>query len=108
MTNTSAHFICKNGLGIKPTGNQEYTSEAWDLNEAEAANLIGGTIYFHESKDEISYFGGTVLRIESIKSDAARENRIKFYLIPKIQAKGKRWQGKSHSMAWFSGIIHIE
>ena len=108
MIKMSAHFICKSGFGIKSNGGREYTSEAWDLSEAEALSLIGGTIFFHESKNDRSYFGGTVMKFESIKSNAVHENRIKFYLTPSIEAKGQSWNGKTHSMAWFSGIIKSE
>ncbi len=103
----STHIICRSALGVDRTGvRNEYTSGSWTVSPSEADALIGGTIFLHESKNEPSYFGGTVLGWFWSKRDAgAIDTGITFRLILEREAKGVPWQGADHSMAWFSGVL---
>ena len=100
-----AHFKCLNRLGIKGLGNNKYSSEAWDISDEDARQLVGGKVYFHTTKTEKSYFGGKVDSFEVLATDNAHERRIKLYLTAELDCKGVEWQGKDHMMSWYSGII---
>lgn len=104
---TSAHLICKSGHRIKilEKGGSKYSSEAWDINANDAEELLGGYLYFHETKIAPSYFGGKVLSYECIQIEASHSKRIRFIIDADKQCKGVAWVGRNDAMAWYSGII---
>ena len=101
----SAHFICVNATGIKGFGDNQYSSEAWDISIEDAEKLTGGNVYFHAAKNDKSYFGGVLTKYEVIEIDASHSKRIKIYLTATKEAKGVPWSGKDHGMAWYSGVV---
>ena len=103
----SAHLICREAFGVnKSEGKNEYTTGSWVLTEDEAASLIGGRLYLHNTKSEPSYFGGTVLEwFRSKREDAAIEEGLTFRIVSDREGKGVAWRGADHSMAWFSGVV---
>ena len=111
----AVHVICRKEppsnkpLGIFPApGPNQYTSEAWDFSPDEAEALVGGLIYFHQSKGEKSYFGGEVTAFEVLyREDLAHQQRIKFTLTSRAECRNHPWRGSDHLMAWTSGLIEI-
>lgn len=101
----SAHFKCVDSNGIKGLGDNQYSSEAWDIPIEDAEKLVGGNVYFHTTKNDKSYFGGVVTKYEVMEIDAAHTKRIKIYLNATKEAKEQAWNGKDHGMAWYSGTI---
>lgn len=102
------HFICREGLNLKPIRFPEFESGYWDITSDDASTLIGGMIYLHETKATPSYFGGTVknYRIEEI--DQAHSKRIVFTVLSQKAGKCVPWEGDQYSMAWTSGIVPEE
>lgn len=123
------HLINKRGEGdLYPKGMSSVAGEpgvfmscCWDIKLEDAIKLIGGKIYFHETKSKPSKLGGNVIDVAEIDmSDGATE-----YYIPSEGDKDKKparvmfkfqltqdcrdvkWAGKSHSMSWTSGIIDV-
>jgi len=108
------HFICRGQLGIqvRDKASHSYTSSAWLLKPEEAAALVGGTVFFHETKSQPSYFGGTVQSVdvpEPLEGDETEpgRNRYVLTLTSTREAKGVKWdkRGRSYGMAWTSGLI---
>ena len=98
-----------------------YISCCWDFKLEEAKTLIGGMIFFHDTKSERSKLGGNVLDVQPVRLDeetefhkvdpddiSKRQTRVmfKFEIIP--EGREQRWRGKDHSMSWTSGIIDLE
>lgn len=108
------HFICRGQLGIQvlDKATHRYTSSAWLLKPDDAAAIVGGTVFFHETKSQPSYFGGTVQSVEvtdPLEGDEAEPGRKRYVLTLTATrgAKGVKWdrRGQSHGMAWTSGPI---
>lgn len=93
------HFICRGRLNLKTTAFPEFESGFWDISEEDAARLVGGMIYLHESKPEPSYFGGTITayRVEEIAE--AHAQRIVFTVVSQQEGRGIAWKGQEHVMA---------
>ena len=56
---------------------QLWESGPWDVPEAQAKQLLGGSILFHKKKSEPSFFGGLVVNYR-IEEDRAGRKRIIF------------------------------
>tara|TARA_B100000586_G_C19980593_1_gene371807 strand:+ start:223 stop:606 length:384 start_codon:yes stop_codon:yes gene_type:complete len=98
-----------------------YVSCCWDFKLEKAKTLIGGMIFFHDTKSEKSKFGGRVIDVQSIKLDEETEfhkvdpndkdkkqSRVMFKFEMTPEGRELRWRGKDHSMSWTSGIIDFE
>ena len=57
----SIHFICRQRTGLDCIGGTTYTSGLWGIGTQAAEQLVGGMVYFHESKSQPSYFGDGLL-----------------------------------------------
>lgn len=106
------HLICRrNGtgrLGVRLVDKEAkiYVSGRWVFSLDEAEMLVGGMIFLHETKSDLSAFGGTVIDVQNtIADDKSQENRVEFTFKATPEAKGVAWSGASHSMAWTSGIL---
>jgi len=51
----------------------------WDLEEDKAKKLVGGDIYFHKSRQEPSFYGGTILGYR-VKPNGKHQGKIIFLL----------------------------
>jgi hypothetical protein len=49
----------------------------WKLNENKAQKLVGGEIYFHKSRQEPSFYGGTILGFR-VEQEGQYQGRIVF------------------------------
>ncbi len=101
------HLICRDRLGLKVTTFPQYQSGSWDIPESDAQLLktANGTIYLHEKKSESSYFGGTIDDYEVVEIDAAHSKRILFKLTSTRDGRGKAWDGRDDTNAWYSGVV---
>ncbi|NPD69331.1 hypothetical protein HN018_26470 (plasmid) [Lichenicola cladoniae] len=83
-----------------------FWSGFWNLKEDEAEPLVGGWLYLHLTKTDLSYYGGPVLEFEWVEiSGVVRTKRIRFRFQPSAAAKGVRWRGQSHARAWTGGPV---
>lgn len=85
-----------------------YESGNWDFSVKDAQALIGGMLFLHLTKADLSTFGGAVPGFHEIMDPSyARPGRIIFKAreIPALQGKERR--GKSHPRAACGGLIDI-
>lgn len=98
-----------------------YISCCWDFKLEEAKTLIGGMIFFHDTKSERSKLGGNILDVQAVRLDEETEfhkvnpedqnkkqSRVMFKFEITPEGREQIWRGKDHSMSWTSGIIDIE
>ena len=98
-----------------------YISCCWDFKLEEAKTLIGGMIFFHDTKSERSKLGGNVVDVQPVRLDeetefhkvdpedtSKRQTRVMFKFEITSEGREQRWRGKDHSMSWTSGIIDLE
>ena len=100
----SIHFVCRDRLNLHRTGSS-YESGDWDMPPEEAATLVGGMIYLHQTKGTRSYFGGRVESFREIDTDRAHGRRIIFKFSFTEAGRGTEWRGSSKPRAHSSGII---
>ncbi|MFB1485399.1 hypothetical protein [Corallococcus sp. RDP092CA] len=102
----SVHLKCQRERNLHTVAHPIYDSGYWDFTPEEAAQLVGGTLYLHETKAERSYFGGTVLSYEVVNvPEKAHSQRIMFRIRSTAEAKNKAWRGANHGRAWTGGIL---
>ncbi len=111
---TSAHLICRDSLNLHciDKGKQIYESGVWNtvsVSEDDAKRLVGGTLYLHKKKTELSYFGGTVLgyRLAERSGDRARIDGWVFTVQSTREGKKASWSkaGRHDPNAHYSGVI---
>jgi hypothetical protein len=113
--------IYAKGLTKVKDEKNSYVSCCWDFDLEVAKTLIGGMIFFHDTKSEKSKLGGRVLDVQSIRLDEdteyhkidpddkdKKQQRVMFKLEITPYGRNQRWRGKDHSMSWTSGIIESE
>lgn len=96
------HLICKDRNLIWASCHPEYKSGNWDLTENEASTLVGGLILFHQSKKQVSYFGGIITSYEVLYDD---KKKIVFTLTSVHEAKNVTWEGNLHHRSRKSLIV---
>lgn len=101
----SLHLICRGSQHVRTLKFPEFESGFWDLNEGDAARLVSGMIYLHETKSTPSYFGGEVLAYRLASADELMPGRVVFRFRSLPEAKNVRWTGAKHGMAWSSGVL---
>jgi hypothetical protein len=109
------HLVCRDRLGVRCIDPKEHTyeSEAWLLSPEEAASLEGGTVLLHQMKTRPSYFGGEILGLRPVDGAEAEDGgRVRHVITLRSTAEAREqpWdkRGKSHGMAWTSGVIGAE
>jgi len=98
-----------------------YISCCWDFKLEEAKTLIGGMIFFHDTKSERSKLGGNVVDVQAVRLDeetefhkvdpddtSKKQKRVMFKFEITPEGREQIWRGKDHSMSWTSGIIDLE
>jgi len=73
------------------------------ISDADAADLVGGWVYFHETKASLSRFGGEILGFEQGVDDMADRKLILFRADER--ARERKWRGSTHAMAMWSGVV---
>jgi len=96
-----------------------YYSCCWKFKLEDALELIGGSIYFHPTKKDVSSFGGKVLDVKPMKlngiateyytptvgDEDRSQDRVYFIFESSDEYRGKKWRGADHDMSWTSGIV---
>jgi hypothetical protein len=102
------HLVCKGGQNLSRVekGKDEYTSGSWALSQADADRLIGGMLYFHETKARRSYFGGKVLSARVVEN-REKERRMVFTFKYLPEGRDVAWRGEGRATAWTSGVKEV-
>ena len=121
INKTEAGEMLPKGVSKSKEDGNIYISCCWDFKLEEAKTLIGGMIFFHDTKSDRSKLGGQVVDVQPVKLDEEtefhkvdpddknrRQSRVMFKF--EITSKGREqgWRGKDHAMSWTSGIIDLE
>jgi hypothetical protein len=108
----SIHLKCdREGAGLKglkliDRENRLHRSVSWELSQAEADEIVGGWVYFHPSKAAPSEFGGIVVNVEHTdKLNRYGKPEIAIILQFQPEARGQKWRGANHGMAWCGGVV---
>jgi len=109
------------GLTKVKNETNSYISCCWDFKLEEAKMLIGGMIFFHDTKSDRSKLGGNVVDAQLVKLDEEtefhkvdpddknrRQSRVMFKFEITPEGQEQKWRGKDHSMSWTSGIIDLK
>jgi hypothetical protein len=83
-----------------------FRSCCWRIGDEEAAALIGGWVYFHESKSKPSRFGGLILGFEPGEGDMA-ERKIILFQVDNL-ARQQNWRGADHDMGMWGGLVEAD
>ena len=83
-----------------------FKSCCWQISEEQAASLVGGWVYFHETKGDPARFGGQIIGFEQGSADLADRKII--LLRADARARGQRWRGAAHGMAMWSGLVDAD
>jgi len=100
----------------------KYYSCCWKFKLEDAKQLIGGSIYFHPTKNDVSTFGGRVLDVQPMKIDGVAtefytptegdenksQNRVYFTFEFSDEYRGQVWKGRDNTRDWTSGIIDAQ
>lgn len=106
---SAAHFICRrdgaslHGMSRWDGDPHGFRSCCWLISDEDAAELIGGWVYFHEAKATPSRFGGIILGFEPGEGDMAHRKVILFRA--DNRAREQQWRGADHAMAMWSGVV---
>jgi hypothetical protein len=108
----SIHLVCERGLDGWPRNvtsdpvTKMFRSGFWDMAASDAETVVGGWIYFHETKKSKSYMGGRVHGVEpTVAPGLAHPDRIVFAFRPAREAKMCAWRGQGHGRAWTGGPV---
>ncbi|WP_051955800.1 hypothetical protein [Beijerinckia mobilis] len=105
---TRIHLISRNPLNLRPldaTATPLHESGYWTFYETEAAKLVNAKLYLHKTKNEPSYFGGTISSFRFASAHEPYPGKIVFTVSEEESAKGIPWEGDKHPMAWMGGIL---
>lgn len=94
--------------GMSPWSGQPggFRSCCWIIGDEQAAELIGGWVYLHETKSTPARFGGIILGFEPGEADMADRKVMLFQ--GDGRSRGVRWRGASHGMAMSSGVVDAD
>lgn len=110
-------------LGITKIEGNRYMSCCWYFDLEEMKELIGGQIFFHNSKSERSKLGGTVINVHPItmtkdydgpyytykeEDEGKRSDRMMFEFEIDPSLRGVKWRGKSHMYSYCGGIVEVD
>jgi hypothetical protein len=74
-----------------------FRSCCWRIGDEQAAELIGGWVYFHDTKAKPASYGGLILGFEPGEGDMTERKVILFR--GDVRSRGERWRGADHGMA---------
>lgn len=94
------------GMTRWPEQPNGFRSCCWRITDEQAAELIGGWVYFHETKSTPAGFGGVILGFEPGEGDLADRKVILF----RTDGRARRatWPGADHGMAMWSGVVEAD
>tara|TARA_B110000008_G_scaffold273760_1_gene308538 strand:+ start:240 stop:626 length:387 start_codon:yes stop_codon:yes gene_type:complete len=121
INKTEAGEMLPKGVSKSKEDDNIYISCCWDFKLEEAKALIGGMIFFHDTKSERSKLGGNVVSVQPVRLDEEtefhkvdledknkRQSRVMFKFEISPEGREQIWRGKDHSMSWTSDIIDLE
>jgi len=108
MPNVVRHFICRSSENLFAVKFPIFDSGYWAIDFEDACQLVGGTLCLHESKNDPAYHGGNVLEVHLAGHDTPYPGRVVFRFEATREAKGMRWAGQSHAMAYDSGNVIVK
>lgn len=80
-----------------------YLSEAWDVAIGDAADLVGGWLYFHDSSNSRPTFAARILEVIPHVSDTKR--RLVAFRVQRVSIGGVPWRGAKASRKIHNGGI---
>jgi hypothetical protein len=103
------HLLCKDRVNLS-RGAEPGTWESgfWDVSRENAATLVGGMLYLHQTKGDRSYFGGRISAFKEAETEKARGTRIVFTFTFEEKGRGASWLGTKHAMAVKGGVVNEE
>lgn len=107
------HLICRGRMGLSRVAGtaDQWESRSWQLPAEMVADAVDALLCLHEAKAEPAYFGGVVLAVlpdpEPIADDKSGPRYIIRFAFD-AAARGQRWQGAAHGMAWSGGLVEVE
>jgi hypothetical protein len=101
------HLLCRDQLNLHRVAGQKdvWTIGNWDLAPEVAASLVGGTLFLHDKKTKVSYFGGTISSLAPIETGGTRARRVVFTFTYAERARGVKWRAGTQPRVWTSGVI---
>ena len=94
------------GMTRWPEVEHGFKSCCWQISDKQAADLIGGWVYYHETKADHARFGGQILGFEQGSADLA--DRKVILLRADARARGQKWRGADHGMAMSGGLVDAD
>jgi hypothetical protein len=109
---SSIHFVCKAGpdgghINLSKVDATHHKSGCWyffPTMMAQIEGLKGGWIYLHEKKDQPSYIGEVITKIEPCpKRSGNTGSAFTFEVRP--EGKGEKWRGLDNAKAFHGWIV---
>jgi hypothetical protein len=103
------HLLCKDRLNLK-RGAEPGTWESgfWNVSKTDAASLVGGMLYLHQTKGDRSYFGGRISSFKEVQPEGASGTRVVFGFVFEERGREASWQGAKSGMAVKGGVVNEE
>ena len=103
------HLLCRDRQNLtRGAVPDAWETGFWDVSKENAATLVGGMLYLHQSKGARSYFGGRISSFREVETEPARKTRIVFGFTFDANARDVPWQGAKHAMSVKSGVVNQE
>ena len=107
----SIHFLCRPAesgghLRLSEIDATQSKSACWYFlpsMRGRIDELVGGWIYLHEKKDQPSYTGGVIARIEPCKRK--NSDGVAFIFEKRPEGQRQSWRGLDHAKAMNSWIV---
>ncbi|WP_445504810.1 hypothetical protein [Microvirga sp. G4-2] len=94
------------GLSRDPNRPHTHRSSCWIISDEDAAELVGGWVYLHPTKAELSEFGGLILNVIPTKRIGNEiEDGYEIVFESRREARNKKWRGRCYKMSWTSRVI---
>jgi hypothetical protein len=103
------HLLCRDRANLT-RGTEPGTWETgfWGVSKTDAAALVGGMVYLHQSKGVRSYFGGRISSFREVQMEPARATKMVFGFVFEERGRDAQWQGAKHAMAVKGGVVNEE
>jgi len=116
----------KRRRGVTPVEGKEntYYSCCWNFPLDKSKELIGGMIFFHDTKKDKSGLGGIVTDVHPVhmddpetqkyvdpideSDDPKRKERVMFEFRITKEGREQKWRGRDDINSWTSGIIDVD
>jgi hypothetical protein len=101
--------LTRKGLSKVASAQDTWRSCCWVLSEFDQDALLGGWLYLHDSKGKPASLSGRIIGFEAAEREGTATQRgVAIVFQAHRDARGKKWRGASHGMAWSSGVIEAD